>query len=213
MAKHKHKKTSSKTKKQPTKPKNKGLEITIITIIVIGLGIYFFFNFAEADEMNPIVILETNKGNIKIELDKENAPITTQNFLEYVEQGHYDGLIFHRVMQGFMIQGGGFTPEGQQKPTNPPIKLESNNGLKNTIGTIAMARTPIPDSATSQFFINTVNNNFLDYAPGNPGYAVFGKVIEGMDIVKQIEQVRTTTKNGHNDWPVEDVIIIKAYTQ
>ncbi|MCC7574198.1 peptidyl-prolyl cis-trans isomerase [Candidatus Woesearchaeota archaeon] len=163
--------------------------------------------------MNPIIILETNKGNIKIELDKENAPITTQNFIEYVESGFYDGLIFHRVIPGFMIQGGGFLPNGTQKTTNPPIKLESNNGLKNNKGTIAMARTPAENSATSQFFINVADNNFLNYAPGNPGYAVFGKVTEGMNVVDQIKQVQTTTRNGHQDWPTEDIIIIKAYKQ
>ncbi|MBL7050843.1 peptidyl-prolyl cis-trans isomerase [Candidatus Woesearchaeota archaeon] len=159
------------------------------------------------------VILETNKGNIEIELSQDKAPITVENFINYVNKGHYDGTIFHRVINDFMIQGGGFTPDGQQKSTDAPIKLESNNGLTNNLGTIAMARTGIPDSATSQFFINIKDNDFLNYAPGNPGYAVFGKVVSGMEIVNQIKSVKTTTKNGMGDWPVEDIIIEKAYIQ
>ncbi|HOZ35465.1 MAG TPA: peptidylprolyl isomerase [archaeon] len=161
----------------------------------------------------PIVILETTKGNIEIELDTNHAPITTANFLAYVNSGHYDGLVFHRVIKDFMIQGGGFTISGVQKDTNSPIVLESNNGLYNTEGTIAMARTNAPNSATSQFFINTVDNDFLNYTPGNPGYAVFGKVISGMEVVKAIEGVQTGTKGGHEDWPIEDIIITKAYVK
>jgi cyclophilin family peptidyl-prolyl cis-trans isomerase len=154
-----------------------------------------------------IAVIETNMGTIEVELDRAHAPVTVENFISYANAGHYNGTIFHRVIRGFMIQGGGFTPNGAQKTTKAPIKLESNNGLKNTAGTIAMARTNVPDSATSQFFINTIDNDFLNYAPGNPGYAVFGKVISGMDVVAKIEGVRTTTKMGMGDWPSQDVII------
>lgn len=170
----------------------------------------------EAEEgdsgMKEIAVIETSKGTIEIELDRDKAPITVENFVTYVKAGFYDGTIFHRVMDGFMIQGGGFTPEGEEKETNDPIKLESGNGLKNTKGTVAMARTMVPDSATSQFFINVADNAFLDaQAPGQDGYAVFGKVISGMDVVNDIKGVETGTKGPHDDWPVEDIIITKAY--
>lgn len=165
-------------------------------------------------DMKEIVVLETSKGNIEIELDSEHAPVTVENFLGYVNSGFYDGTVFHRVIPNFMVQGGGFTPDGTQKHTNPAIKLESDNGLKNTRGTVAMARTNNPDSATSQFFINVVDNPFLDYAPGNDGYAVFGKVVSGMDVVDEIKDVPTTVKfKFYADWPVEDVIIGKAYVK
>jgi cyclophilin family peptidyl-prolyl cis-trans isomerase len=160
---------------------------------------------------NPVVVMETSKGIIEIELDAKNAPITTENFVTYVKEGYYDGLIFHRVIPNFMVQGGGFYPNGTQKATKAPIKLESRNGLKNMRGTIAMARTNVPDSATSQFFINTVDNSFLNYAPGSDGYAVFGKVISGMDVVDQIEKMKTANKSGMADWPVETVTIKKVY--
>lgn len=169
-----------------------------------------------------IVVLETNKGNIEIELNETAAPITVKNFLSYVQESYYDGTVFHRVIPSFMIQGGGFTADNKQKETKDPIIIESNNGLKNDVGTIAMARTNDPNSATSQFFINTVDNNFLNYAPGNPGYAVFGKVISGLDVVKSIESVPTTTKTAvvtggiqapMETWPVENVIINKAYVK
>jgi peptidyl-prolyl cis-trans isomerase B (cyclophilin B) len=149
---------------------------------------------------NPLVQMETSKGEIVLELDAEKAPISVANFLDYARAGHYDGTIFHRVIKGFMLQGGGFTPEMSQKPVKAPIKNEATNGLKNKAGTIAMARTSIVDSATSQFFINTVDNKFLDNAGLNPdkfGYAVFGKVIDGMDIVYAIEQAKTGNKGGH----------------
>jgi len=158
---------------------------------------------------NPQVLIKTNQGDITLELYSDKAPITVKNFLEYVKSGTYEGTVFHRVIKGFMIQGGGFTTQGQEKPTNAPIKLESNNGLKNLQGTIAMARTNVADSATDQFFINTVDNDFLNYAPGNPGYAVFGKVITGMDVVQKIEASKTTTKNRMEDWPVNDIVINK----
>jgi peptidyl-prolyl cis-trans isomerase B (cyclophilin B) len=157
------------------------------------------------------VIFETTKGNIEVELDEQKAPVTVNNFLLYVDRGHFDGTVFHRVIKGFMIQGGGFTQEGDQKQTLPPIKLESKNGLKNSKGTIAMARTMIEDSATAQFFVNTVDNAFLNYSAGNPGYAVFGKVVSGMEAVMSIEGVKTSSKHGMADWPVEDVVIKRAY--
>jgi len=163
----------------------------------------------ESKTNNPIVNIKTNMGNIKLELFEDKAPITVKNFLRYVKDSFYDGTIFHRVIDGFMIQGGGFEPDGTQKDTYAEIKLESNNGLKNNKGTIAMARTNIPDSATSQFFINLVDNNFLNYAPGNDGYTVFGKVISGMDIVEKIGKVKTSS-TPMADWPVEDVVIEKV---
>jgi cyclophilin family peptidyl-prolyl cis-trans isomerase len=161
--------------------------------------------------MGTKVILETTKGAIEVELDHEKAPVTAANFVQYVEDGHFGGTIFHRVIPGFMIQGGGFTPGGAQKHARDPIKLESKNGLKNRRGAIAMARTMVPDSATCQFFINLVDNGFLDYSRGNDGYAVFGKVTEGMDVVDAITRVRTGSKGPHQDWPLEDVVIEAAY--
>jgi len=155
---------------------------------------------------NKKVQLETNKGNIVIELNEKAAPITVKNFLTYINDGHYDGTVFHRIIDGFMIQGGGFDEAGNEKETRAPIKLESKNGLDNDRGTIAMARTNDPNSATSQFFINSVDNDFLNYAPGNDGYAVFGKVVEGMDVVDEIAKVETDS----NDKPLEDVVILRA---
>ena len=156
------------------------------------------------------VRMQTNHGTIVLELDSKKAPETVANFVGYVKSGFYDGTIFHRVIPGFMIQGGGFEPGMKQKPTNPTIANEATNGLKNTIGTIAMARTADPNSATSQFFINAADNGFLNHTSPTPqgwGYCVFGKIIEGLDVVKEIEQVKTTTRNGHQNVPVEDVII------
>lgn len=164
-------------------------------------------------KMNEIVVFETNKGNFEVELYRDKAPITVENFLGYVNEGHYDGTVFHRVIDGFMIQGGGFTPDGVQKQTHAPIKLESQNGLSNVNKTIAMARTMVEDSATSQFFINVDNNTYLDYGPKNPGYAVFGRVVSGMDVVVGISKVETDNRGYNQDWPVEDVIIEKAYTK
>jgi len=160
-----------------------------------------------------VIKLHTNFGEITIELDAEKAPITAANFIEYVESGFYDGTIFHRVIDGFMIQGGGFTPDMKQKATNAPIKNEANNGLKNDLYTIAMARTPNPDSASSQFFINVNNNDFLNFtAPTSSGwgYAVFGKVTAGTEVIDQIRKVKTGSKSGHQDVPVEPVIIERA---
>ena len=161
----------------------------------------------------PKVLLETSMGNIKLELFEKDAPLTVANFLAYVDAGHYDSTIFHRVIPGFMIQGGGFTPDMNQKATREPIKNEAKDAGSNTRGTIAMARTMIVDSATCQFFINTVDNDFLNYKNSSPqgfGYCVFGHVIEGMDVVDKIEKVQTTSRCGHQDVPVEPVIILKA---
>ena len=162
----------------------------------------------------PKVILETSLGNIKLELFEKDVPETVANFLVYVDEGHYDNTIFHRVIPGFMIQGGGFTPDMEQKLTYDPIRNEAKDGGANNRGTIAMARTMAVDSATCQFFINTVDNAFLNYRDSTPqgfGYCVFGQVIEGMDVVDKIEKVRTGSRNGHQDVPVKPVIIRKAY--
>ena len=157
------------------------------------------------------VKLTTSMGAITLELDKEKAPISTENFVKYVESGHYNGTIFHRVIGNFMIQGGGFDKTMAQKPTLPPIKNEAANGVKNDNYTVAMARTGVVDSATSQFFINVKNNDFLNHAgPSNFGYAVFGKVIEGTDVVEKIKAVPTATKGPHGDVPVETITIEKA---
>ncbi|TCS33303.1 peptidyl-prolyl cis-trans isomerase B (cyclophilin B) [Paucimonas lemoignei] len=157
------------------------------------------------------VILTTNHGKIKLELDAEKAPKTVENFLSYVRDGHYDGTIFHRVIDGFMIQGGGFEPGMKQKPTKDPIENEAKNGLKNEAYSIAMARTSAPHSASAQFFINIKNNSFLDY-PGQDGwgYCVFGKVTEGQDVVDKIKSVKTGRAGMHSDVPVENVVIEKA---
>ncbi|HEY4744547.1 MAG TPA: peptidylprolyl isomerase [Desulfuromonadaceae bacterium] len=162
-----------------------------------------------AEAKNPQVLMETSMGNVKLELFEKEAPISVKNFLAYAASGFYNGTIFHRVMNGFMIQGGGFTTEFRQKPTNAPIKNEAGNGLKNQRGTIAMARTGAPDSATSQFFINVVNNDMLDRANSQDGfgYAVFGKVVEGMDVVDRIKAVRTGFSRGMADVPVQQVVI------
>src|SRR5574343_1111591 len=156
------------------------------------------------------VILNTNFGPITLELDSEHAPKTVENFLTYAREGHYDNTIFHRVINGFMIQGGGFAPGMKQKDTHAPIKNEANNGLKNATGTIAMARTNEPHSASAQFFINVADNDFLNFKRESPqgwGYAVFGKVTERMDVVNKIKGVKTCTSGFHQDVPKEDVVI------
>lgn len=161
-----------------------------------------------------MVILQTNFGTIQLELDHNAAPMTASNFVEYVKAGFYDNTIFHRVIDGFMIQGGGFTSDMQQKSTRSPIKNEANNGLKNATGTIAMARTSDPHSASAQFFINVSDNHFLNFKNESIdgwGYCVFGKVIDGMDVVNKIKQAATTTRSGHQDVPRDDIIIEKAF--
>ena len=160
---------------------------------------------------HPQVLLKTSDGDIKVELYPEQAPKTVANFLDYVKSGQYSGTIFHRVIKGFMIQGGGYTASFAEKPTRAPIPLESRNGLKNTTGTIAMARTGDPNSATAQFFINTVDNAGLDYPnPDGNGYAVFGKVVSGMDVVKKIEATPTTTRGSMSDVPQQPIVIQSA---
>lgn len=189
----------------------------LVLMLVVAVSASLFLSACGANNpSNPkvaerkMITLETTKGNIVIELDEKAAPVTTANFLRYVQEGFFDGLIFHRVIPGFMIQGGGFTPDMQQKTGHEPIVNEGKNGLKNDRGTIAMARTPDPNSASSQFFINLVNNDMLNYNPRNPGYAVFGKVVEGMDIVDLIAQVKTGNKGPHQNVPIEPVIIKSA---
>ncbi len=160
-----------------------------------------------------MVKLTTNFGDITLELNAEKAPITVANFLQYVESGFYDGMIFHRVINGFMVQGGGFDANMKQKKTAAEIKNEANNGLGNDMYTIAMARTSIPDSASSQFFINVGDNDFLNHTSPTSsgwGYCVFGKVVEGMDVVDKIKAVKTASKAGHQDVPVDSVVIEKA---
>jgi peptidyl-prolyl cis-trans isomerase B (cyclophilin B) len=160
-----------------------------------------------------MIKLHTNQGDITLQLDAEKAPVTVKNFEDYVTSGHYDGTIFHRVIDSFMIQGGGFESGMRQKPVNAPIKNEAANGLTNDKYTIAMARTSDPQSATAQFFINTKDNGFLNYTAPNPqgyGYCVFGKVVEGMDVVDKIGKVKTGNVGGFGDVPKEDVIITKA---
>jgi peptidyl-prolyl cis-trans isomerase B (cyclophilin B) len=163
--------------------------------------------------MSKFVKMDTSAGSLRIELDDVKAPLTTANFLAYVNKGHYDGTVFHRVIKGFMIQGGGFEPGMKQKPTDAPIRNEAGNGLKNTHYTLAMARTGDPHSASAQFFINTTDNAFLDFRAENAqgwGYAVFGRVVEGTEVVDQIEKVRTGRKGMHDDVPLEDVRIERA---
>ena len=162
---------------------------------------------------NPKVALETNKGRIVLELQPDKAPVTVENFLQYVDDGFFEGTIFHRVIKGFMIQGGGFTAEMKKKPTRASIKNEAGNGLANSRGTIAMARTMVVDSATAQFFINSVDNAFLDHRDESPkgfGYAVFGRVVEGLDVVDAISAVKTGMSRGFRDVPVEPVVIETA---
>ncbi len=161
----------------------------------------------------PIVQFDTNMGTITLELNEQAAPVTVANFIDYVESGHYDGTIFHRVIDGFMIQGGGMDANMNEKRTGTPIKNEADNGLKNDVGTIAMARTSDPHSATAQFFINVKNNDFLNYSSPSPqgwGYAVFGKVIDGMDVVNQIKSVPTGRYGYHADVPTTPIVINSA---
>ena len=163
------------------------------------------------EQTNPIVEMETSKGSMRVELLLDKAPQTVGNFLQYVDDGFYDGTIFHRVIKDFMVQGGGFTEQMDQKPNRPPIQNEADNGLSNARGTLAMARTSDPDSATAQFFINvTDRNTFLDHQSKTSqgwGYCVFGKVIEGLDVVDQMRSVETCTRGGHQDVPADPIVI------
>ena len=163
--------------------------------------------------MSTQVDIETSKGTIRVELDDARAPASTKNFLAYVDSGHYNGTVFHRVIPGFRVQGGGFEPGMKQKPTRAEIANEANNGVKNKHYTLAMARTSAPHSATSQFFINATDNGFLDFTSESAsgwGYAVFAKVVSGNDVVDTIERVKTGSKGGHGDVPLEDVLIVSA---
>ena len=189
------------------------LRILIAVLLSISCGFAYGADTAPKGG-SPVVLLETSMGNIKVELNPEKAPISVKNFLTYVREGYYDGLIFHRVIRDFMIQGGGFTKEMKEKRTaHPPIKNEAGNGLKNDRGTIAMARTGVVDSATAQFFFNVVNNDFLNHVDETPrgyGYAVFGKVVEGMDVVDKIRAAPTGRGSMFQDVPKETVTILRA---
>lgn len=184
-----------------------------LQIICLLFAVFSFSVQADGTSKMPQVKLETSLGDIVVELNAEKAPVTVANFLSYVNDGFYNGTIFHRVIGHFMIQGGGFDEDFQQKQTKAPIENEADNGLSNERGTLAMARTNDPHSATAQFFINVVDNDFLDFkgkAPSGWGYAVFGKVVEGMDVVDKIREVKTGMRGPHQDVPVDDVVIIKA---
>ena len=184
--------------------------VALVCVLAATLG---GVSLARAGGGKPMVKLTTSKGEIVIELDKEHAPITTANFLEYVKAGHYDGTVFHRVINGFMIQGGGMDKAMKERATKAPIQNEADNGLKNKTYTLAMARTGDPHSATAQFFINVSDNAFLDHTAKNPqgwGYAVFGKVVTGQEVVDAIKAVPTMTKGFHENVPVVPVVIEKA---
>lgn len=197
----------------------------VFSILALGMmsfaSLCFSANTQESETMTkqeqtvqkPMVLLKTSMGDIKIELNSEKAPISVKNFLQYVKDGHYDHTIFHRVIDGFMVQGGGFTKDMNQKTSRAPIQIESDNGLKNVKGSVAMARTSDPNSASAQFFINVSDNSFLDFKAKNSreyGYAVFGKVVEGMNVVEQIKKVKTSSKGPHENVPVVPVEIIEA---
>jgi peptidyl-prolyl cis-trans isomerase B (cyclophilin B) len=190
---------------------NLSIAVAFLVLAVVGAG--SADAQAAAPKANPRVALETSKGKIVLELYPDKAPKSVENFLQYVRSGFYDGVIFHRVIPGFMIQGGGFTADMTQKPTKGSIQNEADNGLRNERGTIAMARTGDPHSASAQWFINVANNRSLDHTAKTPqgwGYAVFGKVVEGMDVVDAIVGVRTTQKGPYGDVPVEPIVIKKA---
>lgn len=189
------------------------LKMLFLILSILGLLIALP-TLNQADQTNPKVIIKTSKGDITIELYADKAPITVKNFLSYADEKFYDGTIFHRVIKGFMIQGGGLTPDLQEKSTKPPIKNEATNGLKNKRGTIAMARTPVIDSATSQFFINHVDNASLNHRNSTPdgfGYCVFGKVIKGLDVVDAIANVKTMSRRGQMNVPSETITIISIH--
>ena len=197
------------------------LAILLVAAVVVGAVLYArhagWLNRGAAPATpkkgNPMVVMETSKGTMKIELWPDKAPITVQNFLRYTDEAFYDGTIFHRVIKGFMIQGGGFTPDMNQKSVHDPIKNEASAELKNDHGTLAMARTSVVDSATAQFFINLVDNDFLNHANKTPqgfGYCVFGKVVEGLDVLDAIAAVATGTQAGHEAVPVEPVTILSV---
>jgi cyclophilin family peptidyl-prolyl cis-trans isomerase len=183
------------------------LSVKVMALCFVALGMVAA---AGARAANPVVVIDTSMGPVKVELLEDKAPVTVKNFLTYVDNKHYDNTVFHRVIDGFMIQGGGFEPGMKEKKTGAPIKNEAGNGVSNQRGTLAMARTSDPDSATAQFFISVKDNKFLDRSGDTPrqaGYAVFGRVIDGMDVVDKIKAVRTGNKGGHDDVPIDDVLI------
>jgi cyclophilin family peptidyl-prolyl cis-trans isomerase len=199
------------------------MRMTRLLAIALALAVPAFAKAAkkpakETKSKDPVVVISTSMGDVEVQLDPKNAPISTENFLKYVKDKHYDGMVFHRVIKGFMIQGGGFDQQLKQKgATYPPIKNEAGNGLKNVSGTVAMARTNVVDSASDQFFINVKDNAFLDHRDETPrgfGYAVFGKVTKGMDVVKKIEMTPTQTKPSGDGVPLQDVpvetVVIKS---
>ena len=182
--------------------------ILLVTLVLVACG--------ETTMKNPIVVFETTKGTFEVELTPQQAPVSTENFLNYTKEGHYNGLIFHRVIDGFMVQGGGFTPDMQERDVHAPIKNEAGNGLKNDKYTIAMARTNVVDSATSQFYINVADNAFLNHQENSPrgfGYAVFGKVISGQATIDAMKGVETHSVDHFDDVPVEPIVIKKAYVK
>lgn len=188
--------------------------LSVFSLLIIS-GAAFSHNKDDItmDNKNPQVLMQTSMGDITLELYPEKAPLTVKNFLRYVKEGHYDHTIFHRVIDGFMIQGGGFTADMNQKPTHEPVVNEADNGLKNVTGTIAMARTSDVNSATAQFFINVKDNHPLDFRAKTPrdfGYCVFGKVVKGMDVVEKIKKVDTTSKGPYSDVPAKTVEIVKV---
>lgn len=183
---------------------------TLALAFVAGIGHGQDSQKNQGSQKNPVVVLDTSHGKITIELNEEKAPVTVKNFLEYVDEKFYDGKIFHRVIADFMIQGGGLDIDMKEKETRAPIKNESANGLSNKRGTIAMARTGEPDSATAQFYINVVDNPNLDGSQDKPGYAVFGRVIAGMEAVDRIRVVATGERGGHEDVPVQPIVIRSA---
>jgi peptidyl-prolyl cis-trans isomerase B (cyclophilin B) len=187
--------------------------LPLLAIGLLMITIFLTGATARAERSNPVVKIETSMGEIEVELYEDKAPKSVANFLAYVKEGHYDGTIFHRVINGFMIQGGGFTPDMKQKPTKNPVENEADNGLKNEAYTLAMARTQDPHSATAQFFINVKNNDFLNHTSKTPqgwGYTVFGKVVKGQGVVNKIKGVPTGSKGMFDDVPKDDVTIVKA---
>ena len=203
-------------KGRANKPTFRTLEVVTMAGIVWAamLAVALVAGTARAEGKNPMVLISTSLGDIKVELNEEKAPITVKNFLAYVNDKFYDGTVFHRVIPNFMIQGGGMDKDLKEKATKAPIKNEAGNGLKNDVGTIAMARTGVVDSATAQFFINVKDNDFLNHTDDTArgfGYAVFGKVVDGMDVVHKIEHVTTTTKGMYQDVPA-DAVVIKSVT-
>jgi peptidyl-prolyl cis-trans isomerase B (cyclophilin B) len=184
------------------------------TLLIFLLRVFYSLSsYSDETGNNNMIKMTTSLGEIELELYPEDAPITVRNFIDYVESGHMDGTIFHRVIPGFVVQGGGFTPDMNQKETKTPIVNEADNGLKNTVGMLSMARTSDPDSATSQFFINLVDNAFLDFTAKSQqgwGYAVFAKVTSGMEVVHSMAEVSTGNVGGHGDVPLEPILIEKA---